>query len=63
MLKLTKKDAATPAAAAPVANTADTTNDDSSNGTAIGLGVAGLVLGAAGLVASLLAYRRATQAR
>ncbi|MFU8875488.1 YcnI family protein [Micromonospora sp. SL4-19] len=60
VLKLTKKDAAT-AAADPVA-VAATSNDsdkDSSNGTAYG--IAGILLGLAGLVAGLLAYRRAAQ--
>ncbi|WP_446218541.1 DUF1775 domain-containing protein [Micromonospora sp. IBHARD004] len=62
VLKLAKKDAATPAAA-PVALAA-TSNDsvkDSNNGTAYG--IAGILLGLAGLVAGLLAYRRAAQAR
>ncbi|MFU8849493.1 YcnI family protein [Micromonospora sp. SL1-18] len=58
VLKLTKQDAAT-AAADPVA-VAETSNDsdkDSSNGSAYG--IAGILLGLAGLVAGLLAYRRA----
>ncbi|SCG51398.1 YcnI family copper-binding membrane protein [Micromonospora inositola] len=62
VLKLAKKDAAAPAAApVAVANTADTTNDDSGNATVYG--IIGILLGLAGLVAGLLAYRRAAQSR
>ncbi|MEU4715640.1 YcnI family protein [Micromonospora purpureochromogenes] len=62
VLKLAKKDAAA-AAAAPVAvaDTSDTSSEDSSNGNAYG--IAGILLGLAGLVAGLLAYRRAAQPR
>lgn len=62
VLKLAKKDATTPAAA-PVAAAA-TSNDsdkDSNNGTTYG--IAGILLGLAGLVAGLFAYRRAAQPR
>ncbi|OKI71659.1 YcnI family copper-binding membrane protein [Micromonospora sp. CB01531] len=61
VLKLTKKDAAPAAAAAPVAAVATSTDSDkdSSNGTAYG--IAGILLGLAGLVAGLLAYRRTAQ--
>ncbi|RZU73500.1 uncharacterized protein YcnI [Micromonospora kangleipakensis] len=66
VLKLAKKDAATPAAA-PVAAAATSkdsdkdSNKDSNNGTAYG--IAGILLGLAGLVAGLFAYRRAAQPR
>ncbi|MGR6321170.1 YcnI family protein [Micromonospora soli] len=62
VLKLTKKGEAT-AAAAPVAvtNTSNDSDQDSNNGTAYG--IVGILLGLAGLVAGLLAYRRAAQAR
>ncbi|WP_406037309.1 YcnI family protein [Micromonospora sp. NBC_00898] len=63
VLKLAKKGAATPAAApVAVANTADSSDGESANGTAIGFGVGGLVLGLAGLAAGLLAYRKASRA-
>ena len=64
VLKLAKKSTATPTVApAVVAETASVSVDDSStNGTAVGLGIAGLVLGLAGLVAGLLAYRKAGRA-
>ena len=62
VLKLAKKaDASAPAsAAAGPAAVADGEGDDDGDGTAIGLGVAGLVLGLAGLVVAVLAFRRAT---
>ncbi|MET7426884.1 YcnI family protein [Dactylosporangium sp. NPDC005555] len=62
VLKLTKKtDTAAPAAGASApAATATGAKDDSGDGTAIGLGVAGLVLGLAGLIVAVLAFRRST---
>jgi uncharacterized protein YcnI len=60
VLKLTKKvdaaaSATVPAALPDTAKSADSSDD----GTAVGLGVAALVLGLAGLVVGVLAYRRA----
>ncbi|WP_433049078.1 YcnI family protein [Dactylosporangium sp. CS-033363] len=62
VLKLSKKSdtaaASTTTSAGPTvaADASDTSSP--SNGTAIGLGIAGLVLGLAGLVVGILAYRR-----
>jgi uncharacterized protein YcnI len=64
VLKLTAAKGDTAAASAqPVAAAASTddSGDDGGNGTIYG--AAGILLGLAGLVAGLLAYRRATQAR
>ncbi|MEV4136133.1 YcnI family protein [Dactylosporangium sp. NPDC049742] len=59
VLKLTKKTDAT-ASAAPAASVAakDDDGDSGSEGTAIGLGIAGLVFGLAGLVVAILSLRR-----
>ncbi|MDG6102636.1 YcnI family protein [Dactylosporangium aurantiacum] len=61
VLKLTPKaGASAPAsAAAGPAAVADDDGDDDGDGAAIGLGAAGLVLGLAGLVVAVLAFRRA----
>ncbi|GAA1519028.1 YcnI family protein [Dactylosporangium maewongense] len=61
VLKLTKKsDAAASGASAAPATSVAAKNDDggSGDGTAIGLGIAGLVAGLAGLVVAVLALRR-----
>ncbi|MET7422665.1 YcnI family protein [Dactylosporangium sp. NPDC005555] len=59
VLKLAKKDATAPAAVTGAAqDAADTANDGQTDGTAITVGVAGLLLGLAALVAAVLAYRR-----
>lgn len=61
VLKLTPKAAASaPASAAAGPAAAADDDGDGGDGTAIGLGVAGLVLGLAGLVVAVLAFRRAT---
>ncbi|MEV4508899.1 YcnI family protein [Dactylosporangium sp. NPDC049525] len=61
VLKLTKKaDPSAVASTGTAAGPAVEAKDDGSDGTAVGLGVAGLVLGLAGLVVGVLAYRRAT---
>jgi uncharacterized protein YcnI len=57
VLKLTKASDNTDAAAAPPATV---TKTGESSGTAVALGVAGLVAGLAGLVLGLLAYRKAS---
>jgi periplasmic copper chaperone A len=57
VLKLTKK--ADASAATGSATEAKDDGDNGSDGTAVGLGVAGLVLGLAGLVVAVLAFRRA----
>ena len=49
-------------AAPSEAAAATSSTDDSGNGLAIGLGVAGLVAGVAGLIAGLMALRRSTAA-
>ncbi|WP_327009274.1 YcnI family protein [Dactylosporangium sp. NBC_01737] len=59
VLKLAKKaDPSAPPAAA-MGGPAVEAEDDGGDGTAVGLGAAGLVLGLAGLVVGVLAYRRA----
>ncbi|GAA2362115.1 YcnI family protein [Dactylosporangium salmoneum] len=64
VLKLTKKADTTAASATTSAGPTATTqaSDSGSDGTAIGLGIAGLVLGLAGLVVGVLAYRRSSPA-
>jgi len=60
-LKLTKAGAAatsTAGASTAAQDAAATANDDQNDGTAITLGIVALVLGLAGLVAGVLAYRR-----
>lgn len=57
VLKLTKK-ADPSAAASAAAGPAVAVKDDDGAGIAVGLGVAGLVLGLAGLVVAVLAFRR-----
>ncbi|GAA3253084.1 YcnI family protein [Dactylosporangium siamense] len=59
VLKLTKKADAAATAAPTGAAPAVAAKDDGGDGTAVGLGVAGLVLGLAGLVVAVLAFRRA----
>ena len=59
VLKLAKKADAPASTGAGPAAVADVEDDDA-DGTAVGLGVAGLVLGLAGLVVAVLAFRRAT---
>ncbi|MGI5237307.1 YcnI family protein [Dactylosporangium sp. CA-139066] len=61
VLKLTKKSdtAASAPATAPTVAAGSSSSSSSGNGTAIGLSIAGLVLGLAGLVVGFLAYRRA----
>ena len=61
VLKLAKAGAAasTPASAGAAQDAGATMNDDDSDGTAITLAAVGLLLGLAGLVTGVLAYRRA----
>ncbi|KAB1911668.1 YcnI family protein [Micromonospora sp. AMSO31t] len=52
-----------PASAQPVAAAASTEETDTNSGNGTAYGIAGIVLGLSGLVAGLLAYRRANQGR